>query len=77
MTITIETIILASIIYFLAGLFTTTRFIQYAGMPSIVEHEDERPKSLFLIRVLLAFIVLFMFLFWPCLWAVFFGYLNE
>ena len=77
MTVIIEPIVFAAVVYFLAGLFTTIRFLQYAGMPSIVEREDERPKSLFLIRIWLALIVMLMFLFWPCLWAVFFGYLNE
>lgn len=77
MTITFEPIIFAAVIYCLAGLFTTTRFIQWAGMPSIIEREDERPKNLFFVRVGLALIIVVMFLFWPCLWAAFFGYLNE
>lgn len=64
------------LLYFLLGLFITWRFMQYTGIPGVVDN-PERPKPAALIWFFVVVISIFMLLFWPGVLAVFFGYINE
>jgi len=64
------------LVYVLVGAFITWRFMQYSGIPGIIDN-PERPKPGWLIWLIVVLISLVMFLFWPGILAVFIGYINE